>query len=206
MHSFTEHEGLVGVLPRDDVDTDQIIPKQFLARTGRDGYQDGCFFAWRLDPTGQPRADFELNHPAFLGHSVLVAGRNFGCGSSREHAAWALLDSGVRVVVAPSFGDIFTVNALQNGLVPVTLEPAMVATLMARGQRRDGYRVTVDLVRQEVRDDEGLRAGFAVDPFWRACLLEGRDPIAMALDQEAAIAAHEAERSRLLPVTTGLDR
>ncbi len=205
MRPFTEHEGLVAVLPRDDVDTDQIIPKQFLSRTDRDGYGDACFFAWRLDEAGRPRPDFELNHPGFRGASVLVAGRNFGCGSSREHAAWALLDSGLRVVVAPSFGDIFTVNALQNGLLPVALPAEAVRTLVGRGERHDGYRLTVDLGRQEVRDGEGLRVGFTVDPFWRDCLLEGRDPVAMALHHAAAISAHEALRSPLLPVSTGLD-
>jgi len=205
VRTFTAHEGLVAILPRDDVDTDQIIPKQFLGRTGRDGYAEGCFFGWRVDAAGRPRADFELNHPAFSGASVLVAGRNFGCGSSREHAAWALLDAGVRVVVASSFGDIFTVNALQNGLLPVTLPAPTVARLMERGGRRDGYRLVVDLAAGELRDREGLTAPFTVDPFWRACLLEGRDPVGMALQREAAIAAHEQERSPLLPVTVGLD-
>ncbi len=204
MQPFTTHDGLVAVLPRDDVDTDQIIPKQYLARTGRSGYADGCFVAWRLDAQGEPRADFPLNHRAFQGATVLVAGRNFGCGSSREHAAWALLDAGYRVVVASSFGDIFTVNALQNGLLPVVLPAATAATVMERGDRRDGYRLTVDLAQGEVRDASGLRAPFAVDPFWRTCLLEGRDPIEMALAHGPAIAAYEVERSPLLPPTTGL--
>ncbi len=201
MDAFTLHEGLCAALSLDDVDTDQIIPKQFLKRTERDGYGDSCFFDWRYDQSGQPRPDFELNHPAYRGASVLLTGRNFGCGSSREHAAWALSGYGFRAVLAASFADIFTTNALANGLLPVRLSEATMETLLKRTRRRDGYRLTIDLTLQQVSDGSGVVAGFDIEPFWRDCLLSGRDPIAMAISQEAAIRAFEETRSELLPVT-----
>jgi 3-isopropylmalate/(R)-2-methylmalate dehydratase small subunit len=206
MDSFTVHEGLCAALSLDDVDTDQIIPKQFLKRTERDGYGDSCFFDWRYDPEGKPRPEFELNHPAYRGASVLVTGRNFGCGSSREHAAWALTGYGFRAVLAASFADIFNTNALANGLLPVPLAEATIEALLTRTRRHDGYRLTIDLGRQEVRDRDGVVAGFDIEPFWRECLLSGRDPIAMALSQDELIRAFELERSQLLPVTSGLHR
>jgi 3-isopropylmalate/(R)-2-methylmalate dehydratase small subunit len=202
MEALTVHEGLCAALSRDDVDTDQIIPKQFLKRTDRDDYGDACFFSWRYDDAGQPRPDFEVNDPAYQGASVLVTGRNFGCGSSREHAVWALLGLGFRVVVAPSFADIFTVNSLQNGLLPVQLPEDAVARLRERTVARDGYRLAVDLRNQQVRDQGGPIADFAIDPFWRDCLLSGRDPIAMALSQEEKIAAFERARLQWRPLTT----
>ena len=201
MKSFTIHEGLCATLSRDDVDTDQIIPKQFLKRTDRDNYGDACFFAWRYDDQGQPRSDFELNDPAYQGASILITGRNFGCGSSREHAVWALLGMGFSVVIAPSFADIFTANALQNGLLPVQLATDSVARLRERATQ-GGYRLAVDLEKQQVRDHGGSIADFVVDPFWRDCLLSGRDPIAMALSQEEAIATYEMKRPGWRPVTT----
>ncbi len=194
-------EGLAATLSRDDVDTDQIIPKQFLKSTGRAGYGAACFFDWRYDAEGRDRPDFELNDPAYRGAEILLAGRNFGCGSSREHAVWALAQMGFRVVVAPSFADIFCTNALQNGLLPVALAESDCADLQLRARRRDGYRLIVDLPAQEVRDREGRRAQFQLDPFWRECLLAGLDPLGMALREEAAIAAFEQARSPLLPNT-----
>ena len=202
MEAFTAHEGLCASLARVDVDTDQIIPKQFLKRTERDGYGESCFFSWRYDEAGSPRFDFELNDPAYRGASILVTGRNFGCGSSREHAVWALMGYGFRVVVAPSFGDIFTTNSLQNGLVPVPLPAEVVGRLQERTRRRDGYRLTIDLVDQQVRDADGPIAQFSIDPFWRDCLLSGRDPIAMALSEDDAISTFEQGRPAWLPVTT----
>ncbi|MGC2192576.1 MAG: 3-isopropylmalate dehydratase small subunit [Candidatus Dormiibacterota bacterium] len=201
MDVFTLHEGLCAALSRDDVDTDQIIPKQFLKRTDRDDYGDACFFAWRYDDQGQPRPEFELNDPACQGASILVTGRNFGCGSSREHAVWALVGMGFRVVIAPSFADIFTANALQNGLLPVQL-PADAVTGLRERATKGGYRLAVDLDQQQVRDQGGSIADFAIDPFWRDCLLSGRDPIAMAVGQEKAIAAFELSRPKWRPVTT----
>ncbi|HVB14580.1 MAG TPA: 3-isopropylmalate dehydratase small subunit [Candidatus Dormibacteraeota bacterium] len=201
MDAFTVLDGLCAALSRDDVDTDQIIPKQFLKRTDRDDYGNACFFDWRYDAEGRPRTDFELNDPIYQGASVLITGRNFGCGSSREHAVWALSGMGFGVVIAPSFADIFTVNSLQNGLLPVQLPDAVVARLRGRATG-GGYRLVVDLLRQQVRDQGGPIADFVIDPFWRDCLLSGRDPIALALSHEAAIAAFERGRPTWRPVTT----
>ncbi|MGB9482354.1 MAG: 3-isopropylmalate dehydratase small subunit [Candidatus Dormiibacterota bacterium] len=201
MKAFTTHEGLCAVLSRDDVDTDQIIPKQFLKRTDRNDYGDGCFFAWRYDDQGQPRGDFELNQSSYQGASILITGRNFGCGSSREHAVWALLGMGFSVVIAPSFADIFTANALQNGLLPVQLPADVVAGLRLRAAA-GRYRLAVDLEMQQLRDHGGLISDFVIDPFWRDCLLSGRDPIAMALSHNEAISAFEVTRPGWRPVTT----
>ncbi|MGA7173559.1 MAG: 3-isopropylmalate dehydratase small subunit [Candidatus Dormiibacterota bacterium] len=201
MKAFTTHEGLCAVLSRDDVDTDQIIPKQFLKRTDRNDYGDGCFFAWRYDDQGQPRGDFELNQSSYRGASILITGRNFGCGSSREHAVWALLGMGFSVVIAPSFADIFTANALQNGLLPVQLPADVVAGLRLRAAA-GRYRLAVDLEMQQLRDHGGLISDFVIDPFWRDCLLSGRDPIAMALSHNEAISAFEVTRPGWRPVTT----
>jgi len=202
MEAFTVHEGLCAALSRNDVDTDQIIPKQFLKRTDRDSYGDAGFFSWRYDEAGNPRADFQLNDPAYQGASILVTGNNFGCGSSREHAVWALTGMGFRAVIAPSFADIFAANSLQNGFLPVQLSPTLVAQLRERAERRDGYRLAIDLRDQQVRDGGGVIAEFVIDPFWRECLLSGRDPIAMALSREEEIAAFEATRPRWSPRTT----
>jgi 3-isopropylmalate/(R)-2-methylmalate dehydratase small subunit len=206
LEAFTVHRGLCATLSRNDVDTDQIIPKQFLKRTTRDGYGEACFFDWRYNSSGQPRPDFELNDLAYSGASVLITGRNFGCGSSREHAAWALLGYGIRAVIAPSFGDIFTVNAFQNGLLPVLLPAPKAEQLRERVSRRDGYHLTVDLRDQRVFDGEGLSSNFELEGFWKDCLLSGLDPIGMALSHSDAIAAFESTRSPLLPVTSGLAR
>ncbi|HVB54433.1 MAG TPA: 3-isopropylmalate dehydratase small subunit [Candidatus Acidoferrales bacterium] len=201
MEAFTVHEGLCAALSRDDVDTDQIIPKQFLKRTDRGDYGAAGFFAWRYDDQGQLRNDFELNNPIYQGASILVTGRNFGCGSSREHAVWALVGMGFSVVIAPSFADIFTANALQNGLLPVQLAADVVAGLRERATA-GGYRLAVDLENQQVRDHGGPIAEFAIDSFWRDCLLSGRDPIALALSHEVAIADFEGRRPGWRPVTT----
>ena len=167
------------VLDRPDVDTDQIVPKQFLKRIERTGWADALFFDWRKDP------DFELNRPGYAGAKVLLAGRNFGCGSSREHAPWALQDYGFDAVIAPSFGDIFRQNSLKIGLLPVTLPAEQVHELMARA--RAGEELTVDL---EARTAGGFP--FDLDDFQRECLLEGLDEIALTLREEDAIAAYEA--------------
>lgn len=196
------HRGLCARLGRDNVDTDQIVPKQFLKRTDATGYGEILFFDWRYDADGTPRPDFELNDPAYQGATVLVTGCNFGCGSSREHAVWALRDMGYRVLIASSFADIFTTNAYQNGLLPLVLPEAVMAHLLARVGKRDGYQVEVDLEVGELRDAEGLQVAFVVDGFWRECLLCGRDPLERALAQEEAIGAYEMRRSRLLPTTT----
>ncbi|HWP29090.1 MAG TPA: 3-isopropylmalate dehydratase small subunit [Chloroflexota bacterium] len=199
MEPFVRHTGILAVLDRVDVDTDQIIPKQFLKRIERTGYEDALFFDWRYLPDGSPNPDFELNRPEYQGASVLVAGRNFGCGSSREHAPWALHDYGFRAIIAPSFGDIFRNNCYQNGMLPVQLPEATVRELMDRAKARPGCKVTVDLVEQRVTLDDGWTTTFEIDPFRRDCLLQGLDDIGLTLQHEDAIAAFEARRPAWLP-------
>jgi 3-isopropylmalate/(R)-2-methylmalate dehydratase small subunit len=194
MRPFMVHTGTCAPLPRADVDTDQIIPKQFLKRVERSGFGRHLFHDWRFGPTGSPTADFVLNRPEFEGATILVAGRNFGCGSSREHAAWALGDYGFRAVVAPSFADIFRMNADQNGIVTVELAEATVEELLARADSQAPYRLTVDLQACRVSDELGFQATFEMDPFRRKCLLEGLDRIGLTLTHEHAIRAYEAAR------------
>ena len=191
MRPFREHTGIVAPLDRSSVDTDQIIPKQFLKRIERTGYGDFLFYDWRYTGDGKPRADFVLNHPQFVGASILIAGKNFGCGSSREHAAWALSNYGFRVIIAPSFADIFTTNAGNNGLLLVTLPEQQISTLLNRAQQAPGYEVHVSLVEKTVRDDQGFGAGFEIDDFRRTCLLEGLDEIGLTLKHESEIGAYE---------------
>jgi 3-isopropylmalate/(R)-2-methylmalate dehydratase small subunit len=194
MDRFTSHTGKVTPLDRVDVDTDQIIPKQFLKRVERTGYGQFLFYDWCLGKDGSPDPDFTLNRPEFEGGSVLVAGRNFGCGSSREHAPWALLDYGFRAIISSSFADIFKSNCYQNGLLPVELGGAEVAHIMTAARAGDGYEVTVDLEAQEVRDGSGWTAGFSIDPFRRHCLMNGLDDIGVTLGLEAEIKAFEEAR------------
>jgi 3-isopropylmalate/(R)-2-methylmalate dehydratase small subunit len=182
-------KGRVAVLDRADVDTDQIIPKQFLKRIERTGYGEFLFFDWRKD------AAFELNRPAYAGASILIAGRNFGCGSSREHAAWALQDYGFDVVIAPSFGDIFFQNALKIGMLPIRLPPGIVREL------GDEQELTVDLERCRITTADGHEIPFELDPYRQRCLLEGLDDIALTLEHERAIADYEAERAPLVDTT-----
>jgi 3-isopropylmalate/(R)-2-methylmalate dehydratase small subunit len=177
------------VLDRADVDTDQIVPKQFLKRIERTGFGEFLFFDWRYDESGNPRPGFELNDPAAAGARILLAGANFGCGSSREHAAWALQDYGFDVVIAPSFGDIFTTNCLKIGLVPIVLPADDVVALIAAA--RGGAELTVDLERQEIVDPSGRRLVFDFDPFQRECILNGLDEIARTLTHDDAVAAYE---------------
>jgi 3-isopropylmalate/(R)-2-methylmalate dehydratase small subunit len=179
------HTGLVAPLRRNHVDTDQIIPKQFLKRIERSGFGPFLFHDWKLDPA------FVLNQPPYLGASILVAGVNFGCGSSREHAAWALQDAGFRAVIAPSFADIFRNNAIGNGVLPVAIGEAAVDVIFDRAEAANGYTVTVDLQRCEVRDQFGLAERFSIDEASRQRLLEGKDEIDLILHHEADIAAYE---------------
>ena len=194
MKPFRTHTGVVAPLDRADVDTDQIVPKQFLKRVERSGYGAHLFHDWRFDERGGPRADFVLNRPELADATILVAGRNFGCGSSREHAAWALDDHGFRAVLAPSFADIFRANADQNGLLTVELEEETVRALLDRAARAAPYRLTVDLEGCRLRDGAGFEAPFDIDAFRRTCLLEGFDRIGLTLRHEAAIEAYEAGR------------
>jgi 3-isopropylmalate/(R)-2-methylmalate dehydratase small subunit len=174
-------------LDRDDVDTDQIIPARFLKVTAKEGLGRALFADWRFDGAGAPKADFILNRPEARGCQVLVAGQNFGCGSSREHAPWALRDFGFRAIVAPSFADIFRNNALKNGLVPVVVPEAVRARLLAA----PGQEVTVDLADLVLVLADGTRAAFPVEPFARHCLMEGVDELGYLVSLESDIAAHE---------------
>ncbi|HEX4663298.1 MAG TPA: 3-isopropylmalate dehydratase small subunit [Terriglobales bacterium] len=195
MRAFREHTGIVAPLDRASVDTDQIIPKQFLKRIERTGYGEFLFYDWRYDVDGKPRRDFVLNQPQYAGASILVAGKNFGCGSSREHAAWALGDYGFRAVIAASFADIFSTNAGNNGILLVRLSEQQVESLMQNAERSPGYKLHVSLLEKTVRDDQGFSAGFDMDDFRRTCLLEGLDEIGITLKHDAEISAFEAQRA-----------
>ncbi len=191
MQPFTIHTGLAAPLDRANVDTDQIIPKQFLKRIERSGFGQFLFHDWRRLPDAAPDPDFVLNQSLYSGASILVAGKNFGCGSSREHAPWALADYGFRAIIAPSFADIFANNCLKNGLLTVAIADADVAEIMRRAKDVPRYRLTVDLEKSELRDVLGLATAFAIDAFHRRCLLEGLDEIGLTLEHESEIAAYE---------------
>ena len=195
MLSFTKHKGLVATLDRVNVDTDQIIPKQFLKRIERTGFGQYLFFDWRFLDDGSPNPDFELNRPRFKGATILLGRANFGCGSSREHAPWALLDYGFQVIIAPSFADIFYNNCFKNGMLPITLSESQVEQLFQRAGAEEGYELNADLERQWISDESGLRMSFEIDPFRRECLLKGLDDIGMTLQQADKIAEFEARRS-----------
>jgi len=194
MDKFTTHNGTVMPLRRSDVDTDQIIPAVYLKRVTRTGFEDGLFSAWRDDPS------FVLNNPAHAGASILVAGPNFGTGSSRQHAVWALRDWGFKAVIAPRFGDIFRGNALKEGLLPVQLELKAVEALWALADSEPDKQITVDLVAREVRADDAVWT-FPIDDFSRWRLLEGLDDIGLTLRNESAITAYEKGRPGFKPVT-----
>jgi 3-isopropylmalate/(R)-2-methylmalate dehydratase small subunit len=194
MEAFKRHTGLVATLDRVNVDTDQIIPKQFLKRIERSGFGQFLFYDWRFTPEGEINTEFELNDARFAGASILLARANFGCGSSREHAPWALADYGFRAIIAPSFADIFYNNCFKNGLLPVQLEEAEVERLFTAASAIPGYELTIDLERQWVVDDWGNKFGFAVEPFRRECLLKGLDDIGLTLQHEDDIAEYEARR------------
>jgi 3-isopropylmalate/(R)-2-methylmalate dehydratase small subunit len=195
MEPFVRHAGKVAALPRANVDTDQIIPKQFLKVVERTGLGPALFYDWRYRADGTPNPDFELNRPAARGASILITGANFGCGSSREHAAWALADAGFRTILAPSFADIFFANCCQNGLLPVRLDSREIDELLRRCEAAGGeYSLTVDLEQQSVDDGRGFRARFELDPYRRQMLLRGLDEIGRTLLEEPRIAAFEAAR------------
>ena len=191
MNPFTKHTGIVAPLARANVDTDQIIPKQFLKRIERTGFGQFLFYDWRYLADGQPNPSFVLNEPRYEGASILVADKNFGCGSSREHAPWALGEFGFRVIIAPSFADIFANNCFKNGMLPITLSADQVEQIMARAQQQEGYELTVDLERQTIEDSSGLSILFVVGEFQRYCLLEGLDDIGLTLRHEDLIRAYE---------------
>ena len=192
MQPFRTHQGRVAPLYRANVDTDQIIPKQFLKRIERTGFGEFLFFDWRRGKDGQPDAAFVLNQPDYAGASILVAGKNFGCGSSREHAVWALADFGFRAVIAPSFADIFANNCAKNGVLTVALSEDEVREIVRRAGENPHYELTVDLEQRKVHDERGFAASFEIDEFTRHCLLEGLDDIGLTLQHEAEIAAYES--------------
>ena len=196
MEPFVKHKGVVVPMNRVNVDTDQIIPKQFLKRIERTGFGQFLFNDWRFDDDGTPNAEFVLNRPGYTGASVLVAGRNFGSGSSREHAPWALQDFGFRCIIAPSFADIFYSNCFQNGLLPVTLPEETVNRILEKAESQPGYNLTVDLEGLRVWDDEEeISVEFDVEAFRRHLLLNGLDDIGLTLEHEDAIAAYESRRA-----------
>ena len=195
MESFIRHTGLVALMDRVNVDTDQIIPKQFLKRIERSGFGQFLFYDWRFNTDGSLNTDFELNQPDVEAASILVARANFGCGSSREHAPWALHDYGFRSIIAPSFADIFYNNCFKNGILPVQLSEAQVERIFQTAAENPGYEMTIDLERQIISDDCGNKFSFAVDPFRRECLLKGLDDIGLTLQHEDAISRYEARRA-----------
>jgi 3-isopropylmalate/(R)-2-methylmalate dehydratase small subunit len=196
MNPFINHTGLVVPLDRANVDTDQIIPKQFLKRVERTGFGEFLFYDWRFGPHGKPDPSFPLNESRYQGASILIAGKNFGCGSSREHAPWSLADYGFRAIIAPSFADIFANNCMKNGLLPVTLDDAEVAELMRRAKQIKDYCASVDLESKTVTDAHGFAARFEIDDFQRHCLLEGLDDIGLTLQYERDITRFEQGRSQ----------
>ncbi len=195
MKAFTKHTGIVAAMDRSNVDTDQIIPKQFLKRIERTGFGQYLFYDWRFDNQGELNPDFELNQPRFQDASILVARKNFGNGSSREHAVWALDDYGFRCVIAESFADIFYNNCSKNGVLPVRLTAAEVQQIHDRVASEPGYQLTVDLEQKRVFDDHGFSASFEVDDFRRQCFLEGLDQIALTLQHVDEIATYEQSRA-----------
>ena len=195
MDAFTKHTGKVVPYDMPNVDTDQIIPARFLKKIDRVGFGELLFYELRYEEDGSPKPGFILNQPQYAGGSVLVSGPQFGIGSSREHAPWAIQQYGFRVVIAPSFGDIFRNNCYQNGLLPVMLDAAEVDTIIARAQEIQGYELTVDLEAQQVTDGHGLAASFDIDPFRKENLVQGLDDIGLTLQNEAAIDAFESTHS-----------
>jgi 3-isopropylmalate/(R)-2-methylmalate dehydratase small subunit len=201
MEPFTRHAGLVAPLDRVDVDTDQIIPKQFLKSIERTGFDKGLFYDWRLLPDGSLNPDFVLNKPRYARASILVSGRNFGSGSSREHAPWALQQYGFRAVIAPSFADIFRNNCYQNGFLPVVLPEQTVRQIIDRATNEPNYRVTIDLEQQTVADERDVLASFDIDPAVKHRLLNGLDDIGLTLQHGADITEFERHRPGYLPTT-----
>jgi 3-isopropylmalate/(R)-2-methylmalate dehydratase small subunit len=193
MQPFRTLTALAAPLDRTNVDTDQIIPKQFLKRIERTGYGEFLFFDWRRTASGDPDPSFPLNDPRYKGAQILIAGKNFACGSSREHAAWALNDYGFRAVIAPTFADIFFSNAGKNGIVLVRLSEEQVAQLLSNAKTISNYQLTVSLEAQTVTDNQGFHATFEVDSFRKFCLIEGLDDIGLTLRHQAALDAYETQ-------------
>ena len=194
MTPFRVHTGLAAPLARPNVDTDQIIPKQFLKRVERTGFGQFLFYDWRFLPDGEKNSEFELNDARYDGASILIGGKNFGCGSSREHAPWALADYGFRAIIAPSYADIFYNNCFKNGILPIVLPEETVNWILAKAKRFPGWKLTVNLPGQSVSDEEGFSATFEVDAFRKHCLLNGLDDVGLTLQHSEKIADFESRR------------
>jgi 3-isopropylmalate/(R)-2-methylmalate dehydratase small subunit len=205
MQPFIKHTGLVAPMDRVNVDTDQMVPKQFIKLSTRDGFGRFLFYDWRYLQGEQPNPEFILNHPRYEGASVLIARANFGCGSSREHAPWAILDYGFRAILAPSYADIFYNNCFKNGILPVTLASGQIDELFNRTGKNEGYRLSVDLEEQTVTDNQSLRFSFEIDPFRKECLLKGLDDIGLSLVHEAEISAFEKKHLKIPTMNAPLD-
>jgi 3-isopropylmalate/(R)-2-methylmalate dehydratase small subunit len=203
MQPFSEHTGGVVPLDRIDVDTDQMVPKQFILRGTREGYGDALFYDWRYRDDGSPDPNFALNMPRYRNATILLARENFGCGSSREHAAWAVRDYGFRAIIASSFADIFYTNAFNNGVVLVTLPKAQVDELFKRCAEIDGYKLSVDLETMTITDDRQLRIPFTLDAYRRNRMLKGLDDIGAILEKEDSIAAFEKSGTVPAPAIYG---
>ncbi len=198
MEPFKKITSIVSPLDRVNVDTDAIIPKQFLKRIERTGFGQFLFFEWRFDEQGNDNPDFELNKPQYKGSNILVARDNFGCGSSREHAPWALMDYGFKVVIAPSFADIFFNNCFKNGILPIKLSEEVVDQIFKNTGAKEGYELTVDLENNTISDSDGWSVPFEVDAYRRHCLLNGLDDIGITMMKEDAIANYEANYASYL--------
>jgi 3-isopropylmalate/(R)-2-methylmalate dehydratase small subunit len=200
MEPFKKHTGLVTLLDLPNVDTDQIIPKQFLKRIERTGFGEFLFYDWRFLEGGKPNPEFEMNQPRYTGASILVTRANFGCGSSREHAPWSLLDYGIQCLIAPSFADIFFNNCFKNGMLPIRLPEAQVEELFQRTRRTPGYRLTIDLEQKTITSSDGINWRFDVDDFRRHCLLNGLDDIGLTLEHEEKIRSYESTHATIAPL------
>jgi 3-isopropylmalate/(R)-2-methylmalate dehydratase small subunit len=191
MKPFQTHSGSVLPFDRVNVDTDQMVPKQFLKWLTREGYGRVLFYDWRYLPGEQPNTDFILNKPRYQGISIMLTRQNFGCGSSREHAAWAVADHGIRAVIGPSFADIFFKNCASNGILAITLPTDQVDELFRRAEAKEGYTLHIDLPNQTIRDDQGLEIRFEIDDFRKQMLLKGLDEIGLTLERDAEITLYE---------------
>ena len=199
MEPFTTHTGQVAPLDRVDVDTDQIIPKQYLKTIHRTGLKEGLFVDWRMLPDGSPDPDFFMNQPQYANATILLTRDNFGCGSSREHAPWALLDYGIRAILAPSFAEIFYNNCFQNSILPIVLEAQDIQRLFDHVSADDRFELTIDLAAQTIATPQNSTFRFSIDPFRKQCLLQGLDAIGLTLQREQDIADYEARRTRETP-------
>jgi len=205
MQPFVKYTGLVAPMDRVNVDTDQMVPRQFLKWQTREGFGRVLFYDWRYLAGEKPNPDFVLNQSRYRGATVLLARANFGCGSSREHAPWAILDYGFRTILAPSYADIFYNNCFKNGILPVTLPDAQMDELFRRLERSEGYALTVDLENQTVTDAQGLRIAFEIDPFRKKCLIKGLDDIGLTLEHEDLIAGFEKARPQTARMYDAVD-